>query len=518
MFLHCNHRRLLSFLVLLGPISFTNAEQPNIVIIYTDDHAQHAISAYGSGINSTPNIDSLARDSMKFTQSFVANSICGPCRATLLTGLHSHANGQTGNRANFRDELPTFAKSLQAAGYATAVVGKWHISTPPNGFDYWAIKKGSSYNANFETKVGVEQSNGHCTDTITQRSLSWMKEQEDGPFMVWISHSAAHRTWEPPIRHLNKYADQKIPEPTDLFDDYGGKNTGAQTAQMRISRDLFPAYDLKLPVTGKGILDRAASSQLAKMTPTQRAAWDEAFGPRNAEFKKQKLQGEELTRWNYQRYIKNYLRSVAGLDDSVGTVRDFLNKNGLSDNTIIIYSSDQGFFLGDHGWYDKRWMYEESLRTPLIILWPSVTKPGSTCGSLVQNIDMAPTLIEMAGLDAPATMHGDSLVPLLRGEEPKDWRDAIYYHYQMVEPQTRTAHRVARHYGIRTAQHKLIYFYDLNTWELYDLGNDPDELWNQYDNPKYSSVRVNLTEHLRDLRIKYGDTTGKLPVATYEPN
>ena len=324
--------------------------------------------------------------------------------------------------------------------------------------------------------------------------------------MVWISHSAAHRTWEPPIRHLNKYADQNIPEPRDLFDDYSGKNSGAHTAQMRVSRDLFPAYDLKLPVTGEGILDRAASSQLAKMTPRQRAAWDEAFGPRNAEFAKLNLQGDDLTRWNYQRYIKNYLRSVAGLDDSVGKVRNFLSENGLDDNTIVIYSSDQGFFLGDHGWYDKRWMYEESLRTPLIVHWPGVTEPGSTCDSLVQNIDMAPTFMEMAGLDAPASMHGVSLVPLLRGEMPEDWRDAIYYHYQMVEPATRTAHRVARHYGIRTAKHKLIYFYDLKTWELYDLEDDPGEMHNQYDDPRYASVRADLTEQLQDLRIRYGDT------------
>ena len=494
------------------------AARPNIVVIYTDDHAEHAISAYGSQINSTPNIDALARKGMKFTQSFVANSICGPCRATLLTGLHSHANGQTGNRAKFRDDLPTFAKSLQAAGYATAVVGKWHLSSPPNGFDYWAIKKGSSYNASFETTTGVEESHGHCTDTITERSLDWMKRQQDGPFLVWISHSAAHRTWEPPIRHLNKYADQNIPEPRDLFDDYRGRNSGARTAQMRVSRDLFPAYDLKLPVTGEGILDRAAGSQLAKMTPDQRAAWDKAFGPRNAEFAKLNLEGDDLTRWNYQRYIKNYLRSVAGLDDSVGRVREFLREHGLDDDTIVVYSSDQGFFLGDHGWYDKRWMYEESLRTPLIVHWPGVTKPDSTCDSLVQNIDMAPTFLEMAGLDVPESMHGDSLVPLLRGEMPEDWRNAIYYHYQMVEPATRTAHRVARHYGIRTAKHKLICFYDLKAWELYDLTNDPDEMRNQYDNPNFASVRADLTQQLQKLRNEYGDTTGQPAVATDQSN
>ena len=503
----CFHFRTHVFVwfLVLTPLSILNAKQPNIVIIYTDDHAQHAVSAYGSQINATPNIDALARKGMRFMQSFVGNSICGPCRATLLTGLHSHANGQTSNRAKFRDELPTFAKSLQAAGYATAVFGKWHISTKPNGFDYWAIKKGSSFNATFETSTGVETSVGHCTDTITQRSLDWIEEQKDGPFMVWISHSASHRTWEPPIRHLNKYANQKIPEPGDLFDSYRGKNSGAKTAQMRVSRDLFPAYDLKLPVTGEGILDGAAKSQLAKMTPEQRSAWDQAFGPRNAEFAKLKPEGDDLTRWNYQRYIKNYLRSVAGLDDSVGKVRKFLEENALDQDTIVIYTSDQGFFLGDHGWYDKRWMYEESLRTPLIVHWPGVTEPGSTCEALVQNIDMAPTFLEMAGVNSPASMHGESLVPLLRGQSPENWRDSIYYHYQMVEPANRTAHRVARHYGIRTDRHKLIYFYDLKTWELYDLEIDPDELLNLADDPNYATIKAGLTKRLEDLQAKYGD-------------
>jgi len=482
-----------------------DAARPNIVIIYSDDHAQHAISAYGSRINRTPNIDALARDGMKFNQSFVANSICGPCRATLLTGLHSHANGQIGNRSKFRDELPTFAKSLQGTGYATAVIGKWHISTPPNGFDYWALKKGSFYNANYSTTTGVEKSHGHVTDTITDRSLKWMLEHKDEPFMVWIAHSAAHRTWEPPIRHLKKYGDQDIPESRSLFDDYSGKNPGAHTAQMRISRDLFPAYDLKLPVTGKGVLDHAATRQLNQLTPRQRTAWDAAFGPRNAEYARSNLTGDDLTRWHYQRYMKNYLRNVDGLDDSVGKIRNFLKEHGLEQNTIVIYSSDQGFFLGDHGWYDKRWMYEESLRTPLVVHWPGVTRPGSSNDSLVQNIDMAPTILQMAGVSVPKSMHGESMVPLLRGATPRGWRDAIYYHYQMEEPQTRTAHLVAKHYGIRTDTHKLIHFYESDTWELYDLTNDPHEITNQYDDPKRAKVIAELKLELRTLQTRFGD-------------
>ena len=482
--------------------------QPNIVIIYADDHAQHAISAYGSRINKTPNIDRLAAAGMRFNQSFVANSICGPCRAILLTGLHSHANGQTSNRAIFRDDLPTFAKTLQSNGYTTAVVGKWHLSTQPNGFDYWALKQGSFYNADFETTNGVEKNEGHVTDTITDRSLNWISQHKDKPFMVWISHSAAHRTWEPPIRHLNHYADETIPEPQTLFDNYQGKNAGASTAQMRISRDLFPAYDLKLPVTGDGILDRAAQQQLEKMTPKQREAWQSAFGPRNEKFAQLNPTGDDLTRWNYQRYIKNYLRNVDGLDDSVGRVQSFLREKGLDKNTIVIYTSDQGFFLGDHGWYDKRWMYEESMRTPLIIQWPGVTRPGSSSESIVQNIDMAPTFLEMAGLDVPDSMHGKSLVPLLKGDQPADWRDAVYYHYQMKEPLGRTSHLVAKHYGIRTATHKLIFFYELDVWELYDLVNDPGETQNQYRNSDFAPIVGDLKKRLTQLRSKYDDTTG----------
>ncbi len=503
---------LLLLLATIKAIPATQAaERPNIVIIFTDDHAQHAISAYGSTINQTPHIDRLAEEGVKFNQSFVGNAICGPSRATLLTGLHSHANGQTSNRSPFRDELPTFAKTLQANGYDTAMIGKWHISTKPNGFDHWAIKRGGYFNSRFETNTGMEKSHGHVTDVITQRSLDWIKQRPDpdNPFMVWISHSAVHRVWAPALRHLDRYADTTIAEPKTLFDTYTGKAPGAATAQMTIARDLFPAYDLMLPVTGKGILDNAAKGQLAALTPEQRRIWDAAFVPRNEAFAKQNLEGDALTRWNYQRYMKNYLRCVDGLDESVGTVRSFLKENGLSENTIVVYTSDQGFFLGDHGWYDKRWMYEESFRTPLIIHWPGVTEGGRSTDALVQNIDLAPTFLEMAAIGSHATMHGKSLVPLLKGETPKDWRDSLYYHYQMIEPQSRTSHLVARHYGVRTEHHKLIYFYDFDQWELYDLISDPNEVLNQYENPHYQGIVADLKTQLTTLRDQYDDQTGK---------
>lgn len=497
--------------VVAGQSQQATDSRPNIVIIYSDDHAQHAISAYGSRINTTPAIDQLARDGVRFNNSFVANSICGPARATLLTGLHSHANGMTANNTRFRDDLPTFAKSLQASGYQTAMIGKWHIPTKPNGFDYWAIKRGGYYNSRFETPTGMEPSEGHITDVITERSVDWMREssQQDRPFLIWISHSAVHRTWAPAGRHLDRYADRDIPEPPSLHDDYQGRNPGASTAQMRVSRDLFPAYDLKLPVTGDGILDKAASGQLAQLTPQQRKRWDAAFSPRNEAFAKSGLSGQELTKWNYQRYIKNYLRCVDGIDESVASVRDFLAKNELADNTVVIYSSDQGFFLGDHGWYDKRWMYEESFRTPLIIHWPGVTAKQATSDHLVQNIDIAPTLLEMAGVERVEEMHGRSLVPILKGEQPSKWRKAIYYHYQMKEPPGRTSHLVAKHYGIRTARHKLVNFYEHDFWELYDLQQDPGELNNLYPDLESSDLVKQLKKQLTELRVQYNDKSGR---------
>ncbi len=483
-------------------------DRPNIVFVYADDHAQHAVGAYGSRINRTPNIDRLAEEGMRFTETFVANSICGPARATILSGLHSHRNGKMTNRAGFKDDLPTFAKLMQAAGYQTAMVGKWHISPDPNGFDHWAIARGGYYNLSLVTAEGPTKHEGYTTDIITEEALRWIGERDpERPFLVWISHTATHRTWEPATRHLRNYEGQEIPEPPTLFDDYEGKSPGAAAAQMRVSRDLFPAYDLKLPVTGEGILDGSRTGKLNRLTPAQREAWDAAYGPRNEAFAAAGLEGDALVRWNYQRYIKDYLRCVDALDESVGQVLAFLEVHGLAENTVVIYSSDQGFFLGDHGWYDKRWMYEESLRTPLIVRWPGVTAPGSTCASLVQNLDMAPTFLQLAGLEIPASMQGLSLEPLLRGEQPPEWRDSIYYHYHQQDS-GRTAHTVARHYGIRTARHKLIHVYDHEAWELYDLERDPFEIENRYGDPAYAEVVGELKRELKGLRASFGDDTG----------
>lgn len=500
---------LLATVVMPAPPDRVEDARPNIVFIYADDHAQRAVGAYGSPLVSTPNIDRLAAEGLRFTQSFVANSICGPARATILTGLHSHANGKMTNGGGFQNDLPTFATLLQEAGYQTAMVGKWHLSPDPRGFDHWAIAKGGYYNPSLVTAEGSTRREGYTTEIVTAEALRWIREGRDPekPFVAWISHAATHRTWQPSPRHLTNHDDETIPEPATLFDDHAGRSRASLDAQMRIAQDLFPAYDLKLPATGTGILDKRAEDMLAHMTPVQREAWHAAYDPKNEAFAEAGLEGRELVSWKYQRYIKDYLRCVDALDDSVGQVLDFLEESGLDENTIVIYSSDQGFFLGEHGWYDKRWMYEPSLRTPLIVRWPGVTQAGSTCDSMVQNIDMAPTFLDVAGVEAVPEMHGTSLVPLLRGDEPEDWRDAIYYHYHQRDS-GRTSHMVARHYGVRTERYKLMYLYDYGDWELYDLEQDPEELHNLHGKPEHAKLEQRLRDRLRDLRALYGDRTG----------
>lgn len=504
------------FLIGAGLDAQSPNERPNIIVVFADDHSQQAISAYGSRINSTPNIDRLAASGVRFAESFVTNSICAPSRAVMLTGVHSHLNGQMSNGSRFNNDLPTFAKLLQGSGYETAMIGKWHLGSPPTGFDYWRHAKGRFYATKLHGPDGVQENTGHVTDIIMGDALKWLADGRDEtkPFFMWVSHMAAHRAWEPATRFLPMYEDVEIPEPTTLFDNYEGRSTATEKTQMRIARDLFPAYDLKLPVTGKGILDNAATGMRNNMTKEERAAWEAAYGPRNAAFAEANLEGDALVRWKYQRYIKDYLRCVAGLDDALGRLLDQLAASGLAENTIVIYTSDQGFFLGEHGFYDKRWMYEPALRTPLIVRWPGVTDVANAPRveeRMVQNLDLAPTFIELAGLPVPDSMQGTSLVPLLKAESPADWRDAIYYHYHQRDS-GRTQHTVAPHYGIRTDRWKLIYIYDDGKvepeWELYDLAADPDEMVNLYADPAYSTTLAMLKEKLQAMRRDVKDKTG----------
>ena len=508
-----NRLVVMSLLVILGigfiggGVEAKSKKQPNIIFIYADDHAQAAISSYGSKMNLTPHIDQLAKEGMRFSQSFVANSICGPARATLLTGAHSHINGKITNGGGFKDNLPTFAKSLKKAGYRTAMVGKWHIKPDPNGFDYWSRIGGGYYNPTMRTSEGVKKFEGYTTEVITEDALKWIGEQDKTkPFMVWISHTATHRTWMPGQQYLKRYDDRDIPEPVSLFDDYKGRSKAMADTQMRISRDLFPAYDLKLPITGKGFLDKYAQGRLSRLTPEERKKWDEAYGPKNEAFAKANLTGKALVKWKYQRYIKDYLRCVDALDDSVGRVMGYLKEKKMDENTIVIYSSDQGFFLGEHGWYDKRWMYEPAFRTPLIVKWPGVTKAGTVSDQLVQNIDMAATFCEMGGAEVPSAYQGLSLVPLLQGKKPS-WRKGVYYHYHQID-RGKAAHTVARHYGIRTARYKLLHVYDYGDWELYDLKNDPHELSNLAGKPELADLQARLKGQLMELKKAYRDEAG----------
>lgn len=494
-------------LALLAPVPAQQPERPNIVLIYSDDHAEAAVSACGSIINRTPQLDRLASQGIRFRQSFVANAICGPARATLLTGLHSHANGRMGNATPFRDDLPSWSKLLQASGYQTAMFGKWHLPTDPNGFDAWG-KVSSYYTRGVQTQDGFVERRGYSTDLITDLTLEWIEARDRSrPFAIWVNYHASHRTWIPATRYLTHYDDVTIPEPPTLFPDFSGHSPAAARTQMRIAQDLFPAYDLKLPITGEQILDNSARGRLAPMTEEQRAAWDAAYGPKNEAFAAAGLQGDELVRWKYQRYIKDYLRCVLAIDENVGRIMDYLDAEQLAEETILVYTSDQGFFLGENGWYDKRWMYEPALRTPFFVRWPGHIPAGLVDDHLVQNLDLAPTILDWAGVEIPAEMHGRSLAGLARGERPQQWRDAIYYHYYEYN-EDRIAHRVAQHDGLRTSYDKLLRVYPFDVWEYYDLRSDPHEQHNRIDDPAVAGRVAELKRRLAELKQQYGDQTG----------
>lgn len=495
-------------------------ERPNILFIFSDDHAPHAIGAYGgplAALDPTPNIDRLAAQGVLFRNSFCTNAICGPSRAVILTGKHSHINGFRHNGDTFNGDQPTVAKMLRAAGYQTAMIGKWHLKSKPQGFDHWQVlpDQGVYYNPDFDTAEGRTTIEGYCTDVITDLSLEWLEKGRDKskPFMLMCQHKAPHRNWMPAARHLDLYENVTIPEPATLFDDFKDNASPARIAEMSLANYMDLTFDLFVPPSEPKdwrkvpACDPVGWRNLEKMTPTQRAAWDAAFGPRNAAFLKQNLSGHELVRWKYQRYIKNYLRCIRALDEDIGRMMQYLEDSGLAKNTIVIYSSDQGFFLGDHGWFDKRWMYEESLKMPLIVKWPGVAKPGTTRTELVQNLDYAPTFLEMAGVKRPADLQGRSLVPLLRGTDNVPWRDAIYYHYYEFP----SIHMVAAHCGARTARYKLIHFYEFDEWEFYDLERDPDELKNEYGNPEYRKQIDEMKQQLMALQKTYRDEADMRP-------
>lgn len=473
----------------LGAYGAQAAARPNILFIFTDDHGAQAISAYGSRVNKTPHIDRIAKEGMLFENCMVSNAICGPSRAVILTGKHSHINGFTDNGGRFDGAQETFPKLLRGAGYQTAVIGKWHLKSDPTGFDYWdvLIGQGPYYNPPMiqnGTRVSRE---GYTTEILTDLALEWLEAGRDKekPFMLMYQHKAPHRNWQPGPKYLNMYDDVTIPEPPTLFDKWEGRTSANREQKMTIEHDLN-ASDLKLVAP-------------RNLTPSQRQVWDAAYGPKNDAFRAQNLSGRALVKWKYQRYVKDYLRCVAAVDDNIGRVLDYLDEEGLSENTVVIYSSDQGWYLGEHGWFDKRWMYEESLKMPFVVRWPGVIAPGSRNRDLVQNIDFAPSFLEMAGVSAPEAIQGRSLVPLMRGNRPTDWRDSIYYHYYEFPG----AHSVRRHYGVRTERYKLIHFYRKGEWELFDLATDPDEMRNEYLNVNYQNTVTQLKGELDRLRNLY---------------
>ncbi|MFK7844706.1 MAG: sulfatase [Rhodothermales bacterium] len=480
---------LLAVCAISGCIPTSEPQQPNILFIFTDDHSASAISAYGSVINETPNIDRLAAEGMRFQNCFVTNSICAPSRATILTGTYNHINGQITNRESFDGEQLTFPKLLKEAGYETAMIGKWHLRSAPTGFDFWRILigQGPYYNPPIRTATDTVRYTGYTTDIITDLALNWMKDDRDTnkPFMLMYQHKAPHRRWEPGPDHLTMYDDVEIPEPSNLFDDYSGRATAASIQNMQISENLS-ARDLKITAP-------------PDLTSEQLAVWEAAYGPKNDEIRNNPRTGEDLVRWKYQRYIKDYLRAIASVDDNIGRMLAYLEESGLAENTIVIYSSDQGWYLGEHGWYDKRWMYEESLRTPFIVKWPGHIEPGSVNEDFVSNLDFAATFLDLAGIETPANMQGKSLKPIFLGETPENWRKTHYYQYYEYP----ASHCVQRHYGVRSEQHKLIYFYLLDEWELFDLDADPNEMNSVYDDPAYSDVLAEMKIELDRLRTEY---------------
>jgi arylsulfatase A-like enzyme len=468
-------------LIALLPEGFAESPRPNIVWMFSDDHAYQAVGAYNSrfkGENLTPNIDSLARDGMVFDRAYVGNSICAPSRATLLTGKHSHQNGKHTNGGSFNHDQQQFQKILQASGYQTAMIGKIHLSGKMQGFDYWEVLPGQGQyiNPKFVTENGPTQYPGHSSDVITDRAVNWLKTGMDDrkPFMLMVHFKAPHRRWTPAERFIEPFSKRTFPEPDNLLDDYEGRGSGAANQKMTIAQHMSLGADLK-----------------SSKRPG-RKAWLATGKP----------EGDELTRKKYQWYMQDYLACIAGVDENVGRILDYLKEQGLDKNTIVMYSSDQGFYLGEHGWYDKRWMYEESYRTPLLARWPGTIAPGSRNDDLVQNIDFAETFLDIAGAEIPADMQGNSLIPLMQGTTPKDWRTSLYYHYYEGG-----GHGVRRHEGVSDKRYKLIRYYSKGAdeyFELFDLKNDPGEMKSMYDNPEYASVRKKMHAELDRLKKFYG--------------
>lgn len=490
-------------------------KQPNIIFMMTDDHTTQAMTCYGGTLLQTPNLDRIANEGIRFDHCYVTNALSGPSRACILTGKFSHENGFRDNASVFDGSQQTFPKLLQKAGYQTAMIGKWHLISKPEGFDYWSIltgdhEQGHYYQPEFNENGKIITEKGYVTDIVTDKTIRFLEKRDKSkPFCIMYHQKAPHRNWMPAQRHLGKFNDVVFKEPVNLFDNYETRSRAASEQDMNIENTMKERWDLKI-ATPEELRDTTLKDKFYeayhRMTPEEQKHWDEAYAPRIKEFRESKLTGKELVRWKYQQYMRDYLATTLAVDDNVGRLLKYLEDIGELDNTIIVYTSDQGFFLGEHGWFDKRFMYEECQRMPLLVRYPKLIQAGSKSDALCMNVDFAPTLLDMAGVKVPGDMQGESLLSVLKnkGETPEDWRKAVYYHYYEYPAE----HSVKRHYGIRTRDFKLIHFYnDIDEWELYDLQNDPLEMNNVYNNPLYNTKRNELIQLLKQMRASYHDTT-----------
>ena len=501
---------VVSLFIAAQSVPLSPQQRPNILIIVSDDHAYQAISAYGSRLMQTPNIDRLAREGVRFDKAYVTNSICGPSRAVILTGKYSHKNGFKDNEnSSFNGNQNTFIKELRKNGYNTAWIGKWHLETQPQGFDFWQILPGQGhyYNPDFLTMDGgTKRVEGYVSNVVEDVAEDWLdKRDTTKPFCLVIGHKATHRTWIPDTADFGKFDSITFSKPHTFYDSYAGRQA-AQVQDMTIARTMLLGYDLKMFDSEEA---ENKDGNVSRMNAAQRARFDAYYRPIYDDLKKKNLTGNALTEWKYQRYLKDYLSTAASLDRNIGRTLDYLDKHNLRDNTIVIYVSDQGFYLGEHGWFDKRFMYEESFRTPMLLRYPGVVKPGTVNNAMVMNLDIAPTLLQAAGVPVPADVQGQSFLPLLTDKKAKA-RDALYYHYY-----ENGEHAVSPHLGIKTDRYKLIRFYKrVNSWELYDLQKDPYETQNVFDKKGYEKVARALHRQLLQLIDKYEDEEARAIVNT----
>ena len=484
----------------------TSQEKPNIIFIMADDHGYQAISAYSDKLIKTPNIDRIGREGAVMRNAFVTNSVCSPSRAVILTGKYSHINGMRDNGTYFNGSQQTLPKILKRNGYKTAIIGKWHLFSEPTGFDYWNIlpDQGHYYNPKF-IKMGKDTAyTGYVTDVTTDLALEWIEKNRGQPFFMMLHHKAPHRNWMPAQQYLNEFNDRKFPLPSNFYDDYGGRE-GLQRQLISMKEGLDVRYDSKVPCDTcviKKVNDWAPAEfqrEMERLTPAEREAWDKAYANESKAFAQIK-DGDQLLRFQYQRFMEDYLRCVHSVDDNVGRVLNYLDDKGLAKNTIVVYMSDQGYYLGEHGLYDKRFMYEESFRTPMLIRYPNGIPPRQSLEAYVLNLDVPPTFLDLAGISIPQDMQGESMKTLLQKGKPKDWRDELYYHYY------EKSFGATAHYGIRTDRYKLIHFYDPgNSWELYDLKKEFNEMNNLYSDPAQKETINRLKGQLKALQDKYND-------------